>query len=80
MPPSKKRTQPKASCLCGCKEPVYCRGLALSCYHATRRLVNSGQVSWDWLVENGDAAPFKKQSDRVYRNPHAKRILSKRGV
>ena len=74
MPPSRKQ---KPLCLCGCKEPVYSRGLASSCYYATLRLVNSGQVTWDWLVKNGDALPSKTPSERSRRNPHAERILAK---
>ena len=73
--PAKPKKGAKPLCLCGCKEPAYIRGLAVACYHATRRLVAKGKVTWEWLEETGNALPAVDGKNRGRRNPHADKIL-----
>ena len=71
---NKRKAPRKKTCLCGCKEPVHCRGLALACYHATRRRVATGLVSWDELVVAGNALPARAKNECQRRNPHGAKI------
>lgn len=83
MPPSKDRRKAPAKCLCGCGEPVHCRGLSAACYHAARRRVAGEKTTWAELEEAGDALPplppNKRQKPNRLGAKIDKRLAASRG-
>ena len=47
-------------CLCGCGEPVDCRGLSKACYQRACKAVAARKTTWTQLKEQGLALGRKK--------------------